>query len=202
MSNRSGPVRICTGCGERKDRKEMVRIVADPAGNLVPDLKGNLPSRGAYVCPDAHCIDRASKGRLRASLKLPREKRNGAEELQQALADGYRRRVISLLGQAKKSGKFISGTNLVEGELRRGAQPHWLAILARDVSQDISDKVMKKLESTSVPMRIFLDKGELGEALGQSPRSVVLVKDGGIAGAIEESLDRFQLVLNKGGLDR
>lgn len=180
----------------------MVRVVADPEGNLVPDLRGSLPSRGAYVCPDAECIERASAGRLSASLKVSRDRGTGSEGLRKAIAEGYRRRVISLLGQAKKSGKFISGTNLVEGELRRGAQPQWLAIVALDASEDIAEKILKRLESCSVPFRVFLGKNELGDALGQSPRSVVLVKDSGIAGAIVESLDRHLLVLNKGGLDQ
>ncbi len=202
MSPRSRPLRVCTGCGERKEKAEMVRIVADPSGLLVPDLKGNLPSRGAYVCPDAHCIGKASAGRLNASLKVMKGLGAGPTGLQETVADGYRRRVISLLGQAKKSGRFISGTNLVEGGLRRGPQGHWLAILARDVSEDISEKMLRSLESASVPFRVFLDKDELGDALGQSPRSVVLVKDAGIAKAIEESLDRYLRVLGKGGLDQ
>lgn len=202
MAPRSRPMRICTGCGERKEKAEMVRIVADPSGLLVPDLKSNLPSRGAYVCPDARCIGKASAGRLSASLKVPKGPGAGSEELQEAVAAGYRRRIISLLGQAKKSGRFISGTNLVEGELRRRPQARWLAILARDVSEDISEKMLRSLESASVPFRVFLDKDELGDALGKSSRSVVLVKDAGIANAIVESLDRYFRVLDKGGLDQ
>jgi len=202
VSPRSRPVRICTGCGERKEKAEMVRIVADPKGNLVPDLKGNLPSRGAYVCPDAVCIARASAGRLAVSLKVPDKVKTRSEGLQEAVADVYRRRIISLLGQAKKSGRFTSGTNLVEGELRREPQAHWLVIMAGDVSEDIAAKMLRSVKSASVPFRVFLDKDGLGDALGKSPRSVVLVKDAGIANAIVESLDRYKRVLDKGGLDQ
>jgi len=199
---RSRPVRTCTGCGERKEKTEMVRIVADPSGHLVPDLRGNLPSRGAYVCPDAQCISRASAGRLSASLKIRVGSGPDPHRLQETLAEGYRRRIIALLGQAKKSGKFISGTNLVEGELRRVPRIHWLAIIARDVSGDIKEKMQRSLESASVPYRVFLYKEELGDAVGKSPRSVVLIKDAGIANAIVESLDRYMRVQNKGGLDQ
>jgi len=195
-------VRTCTGCGERKEKTEMVRIVADPSGHLVPDLRGNLPSRGAYVCPDARCISKASAGRLGASLKVREGSGFDPHGLQEILADGYHRRIISLLGQAKKSGKFTSGTNLVEGELRRGSGAQCLAIIARDVSEDIKEKMQRSLESASVPFRVLLYKDELGDALGQSPRSVVLIKDAGIAKAIVESLDRYMRVLNKGGLDQ
>lgn len=202
MSPASRPVRICTGCGEKMEKSEMVRIVADPSGSLIPDLKGSLPSRGAYVCPDGRCINKATAGRLNASLGIKRSSKESSKGLQSAIADSYRRRIISLLGQAKKSGQFISGTNLVEGELRRGSQPHWFAVLARDTSEDISEKILKNLESASVPYGVILSKDELGDALGKSPRSIVLVKDAGIAGAIEESTDRYFRVLNKGGLDK
>lgn len=199
MAARSRPLRICTGCGERKEKAEMVRIVADPSGFLIPDLKGNLPSRGAYVCPDAGCISKASAGRLNASLKADKSSIKGFAKLQDAVAESYRRRIISLLGQARKSGNFTSGTNLVEAELRRDPQPHWFAMLARDISEDILEKIVKRLDLASVPYGVFLSKEDLGDALGKSPRSVVLVKDAGIAGAIGESLDRCLRVLNKGG---
>jgi predicted RNA-binding protein YlxR (DUF448 family) len=87
----------------------MVRIVADPSGLLIPDLKSNLPSRGAYVCPDAGCIGKASAGRLRASLKAGKGSGAGAKELQDAVAAGYRRRIIALLGQAKKAEGLFQG---------------------------------------------------------------------------------------------
>lgn len=181
----------------------MVRIVADPSGRIVPDLKGRLPSRGAYVCPDADCIRRAAAGRLGASLKLPGGGA-GADHrtVQQAVAEEYRRRVLALLGQARKSGKFTSGTNMVEGEIRRGAGDRWLALVAEDSSGAISEKIRRSLRSASVPCRLFLTRNDLGQALGKSPRSVALIKDQGIARAMEDSMDRYFRVLGKGGLDR
>ncbi len=201
MTRRSSPVRTCTGCGERKEKGEMVRIVADPTGQVIPDLKGKLPSRGAYVCPDSGCIDRAARGRLWASLKVPAGSCR-PEEIRSAIAQGYHRRVLSLLGQAKKSGRFVSGTTLVEGELRRRPDARWLGLVAADASGDISEKVQTWLKAASVPYRVTMNKAQLGDALGKSPRSVVLIKDAGISAAINESLDRSSRVLNKGGSDK
>ncbi len=184
----------------------MVRIVADPSGQVVPDLKGKLPSRGAYVCPDGSCIERAAQGRLWASLKIMAGKmpagRCSPDELRNAVAGGYNRRVLSLLGQAKKSGRFVSGTTLVEGELRRRPKKGWLGLVASDASGDISEKVQTRFTAASVPYRIAMSKAELGDALGKSPRSVVLIKDDGISAAIDESLDRYKKVLNQGGSDK
>ena len=180
----------------------MIRIVADPSGRVLPDFKGNLPSRGAYVCPDGQCLMKASRGRLGGALKLSPGAGYRFEELQDAIVQGYSRRVMSLLGQARKSGNAISGTSLVEGELRRWTRPRGLALVASDASGEIAEKIVRRLESAHVPFRIFMTKEGLGTALGKSPRSVVLVTDEGIAGAIEKSLDRYDRVLHKGGSDQ
>jgi ribosomal protein L7Ae-like RNA K-turn-binding protein len=180
----------------------MVRIVVSPSGSFVPDVKGNLPGRGAYVCPDVKCISRASAGRLAHSLKAAGDQKSASEGLLKAVALGYRQRVVGLLMQAKKSGKYVSGTNLVEADLRRGPQDNWFAVLAEDASEDIAERITKKLKLARVSFRVFLGKEELGDILGKSPRSVVLIKDSGLARAIEESLDRYFKVLDKGGFDQ
>ena len=201
MTRRLPPVRTCTGCGQQKDKAQMVRIVTDPNGQVVADIKGKLPSRGAYVCPDGSCIERAARGRLWASLKASTGKCS-PEELGAAIAEGYSRKVLSLLGQAKKSGHFISGTTLVEGELRRRPKSGWLGLVAADASSDISEKVQTRFKAASVPYRITMSKAQFGDVLGKSPRSVVLIKDTGISAAIDESLDRYTRVLNQGGSDK
>lgn len=79
-------MRMCTGCGEMKPKKELVRVVKAPerpdeAGNLPPpeislDLTGKKPGRGAYICRDPQCLQKARKARRleRAfSCKIPDE---------------------------------------------------------------------------------------------------------------------------------
>jgi len=180
----------------------LVRIVCSPSGMLVPDLKGTFPSRGAYVCPEGSCILKAMKGRLAAALKADRKFLDAAGDLQRDIAAAYRQRALSLLGQARKSGRASSGTSLVEGELRRGAEMTWLGLVAQDVSPDIGEKIRKALTRASVPFRESFTRDDLGKALGKSPRSVVLVKDEGIARAIGESLEREKNVMSQGGSNR
>lgn len=180
----------------------MVRVVADPSGRFIPDLKGSMPSRGAYVCPDAGCITKAVGGRLSVSLKVSRNEPGNAGDLKAAIAAAYRQRVLSLLGQARKSGRVTSGTSLVEGELRRGGQQRWFGLIALDASSNIAEKIEKALKRASVPYRIFLYKEKLGDAVGKSPRSVVLIRDENMARVIRESVDRCQSILSNGGLDQ
>ena len=76
------PMRQCVGCREMKPKKELIRVVRSPEGQVSLDFKGKLPGRGAYLCPDPACLARAKKSRAleRAfSAQLPDEVRAGLE---------------------------------------------------------------------------------------------------------------------------
>ena len=55
------PLRKCTGCGEMKPKKELVRVVKSPEGEISLDLTGRKAGRGAYVCPQRACLAAARK---------------------------------------------------------------------------------------------------------------------------------------------
>lgn len=55
------PMRQCTGCREMKPKRELIRVVKSPEGDISLDSKGKKPGRGAYVCPDSACLKRARK---------------------------------------------------------------------------------------------------------------------------------------------
>lgn len=64
------PQRKCVGCGEMKPKKELIRVVRSPEGEISLDLTGKKAGRGAYVCPDKECISKAYKGhRLEKALE-------------------------------------------------------------------------------------------------------------------------------------
>ncbi|MDI3530899.1 MAG: uncharacterized protein PWP60_748 [Candidatus Atribacteria bacterium] len=50
------PLRMCVGCRERKPKKELIRIVKTPQGELLVDDTGKKAGRGAYVCPKPECV--------------------------------------------------------------------------------------------------------------------------------------------------
>ncbi len=55
------PMRMCVGCREMKPKKELIRVVRAPDGEVSIDLKGKKSGRGAYVCYDVQCLKRALK---------------------------------------------------------------------------------------------------------------------------------------------
>ena len=63
MNVKKTPLRKCTGCGEMKPKKELVRVVKSPEGEVSLDLTGRKPGRGAYVCPRVDCLRLARKAR-------------------------------------------------------------------------------------------------------------------------------------------
>lgn len=57
------PQRQCLGCREMKNKKDLIRVVRSPEGEISLDFKGKKPGRGAYLCPDGACLAKAKKSR-------------------------------------------------------------------------------------------------------------------------------------------
>ena len=65
------PQRQCMGCRERKEKREMIRVVRSPEGNVSLDSGGKLNGRGAYLCPNPECLKRAIRSKaLDRSLEV------------------------------------------------------------------------------------------------------------------------------------
>ncbi|MCI8805555.1 MAG: YlxR family protein [Clostridiales bacterium] len=63
MKQRKIPLRKCTGCQEMKNKKELIRVVRDDNGAFSLDFSGKKSGRGAYVCPNSECIEKAAKNK-------------------------------------------------------------------------------------------------------------------------------------------
>ena len=57
------PQRQCLGCREMKNKRDLIRAVRSPEGEISLDFKGKKPGRGAYVCPNAGCLAKVRKSR-------------------------------------------------------------------------------------------------------------------------------------------
>ena len=63
-------LRSCVICREKREKKDLIRIVRLPNGEVEIDLTGKKPGRGAYICRDEKCINNARKNkRLDNALK-------------------------------------------------------------------------------------------------------------------------------------
>lgn len=65
------PLRQCMGCGEMKSKKDMMRVLKTPEGDICLDITGKKNGRGAYVCKSRECLKLAHKNRgLERSFKM------------------------------------------------------------------------------------------------------------------------------------
>jgi predicted RNA-binding protein YlxR (DUF448 family) len=55
------PQRMCVGCREMKEKRELIRVVKTPEGDITIDTKGKMNGRGAYICPKEDCLQKAVK---------------------------------------------------------------------------------------------------------------------------------------------
>ncbi len=57
------PMRQCVGCREMRPKKELVRVVKSPEGQISLDFRGKAPGRGAYLCPQMECLKKAIRAK-------------------------------------------------------------------------------------------------------------------------------------------
>ena len=57
------PLRQCVGCREMKSKRDMIRILKTPEGEFMLDPTGRKNGRGAYICRDAQCLEKAKKSK-------------------------------------------------------------------------------------------------------------------------------------------
>lgn len=74
------PQRTCVACREVKNKRELVRVVRKPDGNVELDSTGKKNGRGAYVCPSWDCWEKALTGKqLERTLRNNISKENREE---------------------------------------------------------------------------------------------------------------------------
>lgn len=63
MAVKKVPMRSCCGCREKKPKRELIRVVRSPEGEVSFDITGRKAGRGVYICPDKACLLKAIKSK-------------------------------------------------------------------------------------------------------------------------------------------
>ena len=70
-TEKKGPHRQCIGCGEMKNKRDLIRVLKTTDGQITIDATGRKNGRGAYLCPSMDCFKKAVKGKgLERSFKM------------------------------------------------------------------------------------------------------------------------------------
>jgi predicted RNA-binding protein YlxR (DUF448 family)/ribosomal protein L7Ae-like RNA K-turn-binding protein len=174
--------RRCLGCSRIRPREELIRMVRTPEGGVVFDITGRLPGRGAWLCPDRKCLTAAMKSR---KLSWTYHKETKAPSVEEALADLaglLRRRALSLVGIAARSGALVSGHDAVAEALER-REAH-LLLLAADLADRTRDDLAKR--AGEAPRFVLGTMEELGKAMGHPDRGTAAITNPSLAGSITE----------------
>ncbi|MBQ7800041.1 MAG: YlxR family protein [Oscillospiraceae bacterium] len=76
MAVKKVPMRSCCGCREKKPKRELIRVVRSPEGEVSFDITGRKAGRGVYLCNDKACLLKAIKSRALAralECEIPEE---------------------------------------------------------------------------------------------------------------------------------
>lgn len=191
------PRRKCIATGVVQPKYGLIRFVAGPDGQVVPDILGKLPGRGTYVAADRAAVSKAATKKLFArGLKAPVQVQTDLlDEVERQLA----RRVIDLISLARKSGDAVAGYEKVKD---------WLAKEEAEIllqAHDGSGRGKSKLSTPHFGHYIgWLSADELGMAFGRQTVIHAALASGGLAPRVVEEAQRLRGVreLTDGGKGR
>ena len=71
MTNKKIPMRQCVGCREMKPKRKLIHVIRTSEDEILIDATGKKNGRGAYICPNRECLEKAVKNKgLERSLKI------------------------------------------------------------------------------------------------------------------------------------
>ena len=146
MKKKKEVLRACMGCGERKPKQELIRIVRTPDGNFVIDETGKTPGRGAYLCKNKACLEKAKKTRKveRSFVQM------FPPETYKEMEDALTRKCRNLLTICRKAGKLEAGFARAKDAIQGGYAA--CILLTADLSEKSRKEVLYFAEKQHVPV--------------------------------------------------
>lgn len=175
-----GRERRCIATGEVLPEEKLVRFVADPDGNVVPDVAARLPGRGMWVRADRASVEKAvAKNHF---SKASKESLAAAADLADRVEQQLVARMKGDLGLARKSGVLVLGFDNVARALD-SARPPSVLVAASDGAADGRRKLANAARARGLDATIIdcLDCHELSLALGRENVIHAALLPGGLA---------------------
>ncbi|WP_163848006.1 RNA-binding protein [Pseudooceanicola aestuarii] len=177
--------RKCVATGETAPKGGLIRFVADPEGQIVPDVLEKLPGRGIWVSANRSALETAVKKKLFArGAKAPVIVPDGLPDLVETL---LLRRVTDLLAMARKSGDAVAGYEKVKD---------WLYKDRAEVLVQASDGSGRGKSKLSTPYGGsfigWLTSNELGLAFGRETVIHAALGTGGASKRVVEEAARLK----------
>ncbi len=179
------PMRRCIATREVRPRRELLRFVVGPAGELVPDLAARLPGRGLWLTPKRETVLLAQRRNLFA--KTAGMEVQVAPDLADRIEGLLARRCLEILGLARRAGEVAAGFDQVYEWLAVGRAAVLLA--ARDGAAEGRRKLRKLAPDLRV-VEVF-EAEELAQALGRAHVIHAALASGRLAERFADEADRL-----------
>lgn len=172
--------RRCIVTGEVLPEGRLVRFVASPDMQVVPDIEAKLPGRGLWVRAERTAVEQAAAKRLFS--RAAKTQLTAGAGLAALTEERLAASLLSLLGIARRSGALILGFDQVESALR-GDKPPPVIVQAGDAAPDGARKIRAAAVARGVAPFVIgaLTKDELSLALGRENVVHAAIKSGRIA---------------------
>lgn len=157
--------RTCLICREKKEKKDLFRLVKLGEDRYCFDEKQKAQSRGYYICKSHECLKRLAKHKkIKVStddlMKMLNHLKKGEKDY------------LNILKAMKNSQALSFGMNMVLEEIEH---THFL-VLAEDISEKNERKLLAKAKELDIKYVYFGNKNQLGEIFGKGEVSVIAVK--------------------------
>lgn len=189
--------RTCIVTREAETPEDLIRFVAGPDGQVVPDLKRQLPGRGCWVKIDRSLVDRAVQRKLFARA-LKRDVK-ADPELGTLVDRLIAADLVGMMNMARKAGQFVSGATKVDAAVRSGAA---LAVFhAADAASDGVRKIDQARKAwklgteaeEDIPSFSFFTSAEMDDLMGQN----AFIHAAALAGQAGEGVVKRATMLEK-----
>ncbi|MFR4480009.1 MAG: DUF448 domain-containing protein [Fusobacterium sp.] len=170
MNNQDFPERTCLICKDKKDKKDLFRLVKTGEDKYAFDEKQKEQSRGYYICKSHECLKRLSKHK---KIKVDTDDLIKMLNLLKKGEKDY----LNILRAMKNSQTLSFGMNMVLEEIEH---THFL-VLAEDISEKNERKLLLRAKELNITYVYFGNKQQLGEIFGKDEVSVIGVKNKQIA---------------------
>jgi hypothetical protein len=186
-----GRERRCIVSGEIMPDSHLIRFVAAPDGQVVPDVAAKLPGRGLWVTATRKAVTLAVEKKLFA--RAAKANVTAAADLAERAEKSLVARMLGDLGIARRSGALVLGFDNVLRALD-SARPPGVLIEAIDGSGDGKRKLYNAAHARGMKPKVLecLTSAELGLALGRENVIHAAVQPGGLAERLTFDAERLQ----------
>ncbi len=178
-SRKHVPERTCLVTRRIMPRAGMLRFVLSPDGEVVFDLKGNLPGRGAWLAPDRRVLEEAIA--RNAFSRAFKARARAPEDLAERVRGQIGEAALSVLSLARKAGEAVSGFDKVAALIEKGAVA--VLIEAADGAGDGRRKLEGKLKKAGKEAKVIdsFDSAQLSLAFSRPNVIHAAMKHGALA---------------------